>query len=352
MASETLTGTSAMERHSEDQTETSSSGSSISADEKRAERMKRLRELHLRRNEARKLNHQEVAEEDRRKKLPANWEVMQRRVEWENKEEEARKEGEIAVPGENLSVQRREPTNSIHIIMTPDLGIEPGPHWWEEAEARGENYDRVKLLETTAEEADKFERKRKKKNPDEGFSDFATAQYRQYQRLTKQMKPSTDEYRKEKEQRGEAMFPSVDDVNYGGQGKVPEAAVDRMVADLEKHALLFNLSSQANWELVIMGAEQQRQCGLLVSVLDMKSDYPEFKSHSDKLGLFQVVSGSTPGLHLIEKREKYSRRRAHHDEADIDYINERNMKFNQKLARFYDPFTSEIKQNLERGTAI
>ena len=30
------------------------------------------------------------------------------------------------------------------------------------------------------------------------------------------------------------MFPSVDDVNYGGRGKVPEAAVDRMVADLEK----------------------------------------------------------------------------------------------------------------------
>ena len=41
---------------------------------------------------------------------------------------------------------------------------------YQEAEARGENYDRVKLLETTAEEADKFERKRKKKNPDEGFS--------------------------------------------------------------------------------------------------------------------------------------------------------------------------------------
>ena len=42
-------------------------------------------------NEARKLNHQEVAEEDRRKKLPTNWEATQRRVEWENKEEEARK---------------------------------------------------------------------------------------------------------------------------------------------------------------------------------------------------------------------------------------------------------------------
>lgn len=32
-----------------------------------------------------------MAEEDRRKKLPANWEAMQRREEWENKEEEARK---------------------------------------------------------------------------------------------------------------------------------------------------------------------------------------------------------------------------------------------------------------------
>jgi pre-mRNA-splicing factor SYF2 len=42
----------------------------------------------------------------------------------------------------------------------------------------------------------------------------------------------------------------------------------------------------------------------------------------------------------------------HNDEADIDYINERNMKFNKKLERFYGQYTSEIKQNLERGTAI
>ena len=42
-------------------------------------------------NEARKLNHQEVVEEDRRKKLPTNWDAIQRRLEWENKEEEAKK---------------------------------------------------------------------------------------------------------------------------------------------------------------------------------------------------------------------------------------------------------------------
>lgn len=54
----------------------------------------------------------------------------------------------------------------------------------------------------------------------------------------------------------------------------------------------------------------------------------------------------------IEKRAKYSRRRAYNDDADIDYINERNAKFNKKAERFYGKYTAEIKQNLERGTAV
>ena len=54
----------------------------------------------------------------------------------------------------------------------------------------------------------------------------------------------------------------------------------------------------------------------------------------------------------VAKREKYSRRRMHDDDADIDYINERNMKFNKKLERFYNDYTKDIKDNLERGTAV
>ena len=74
-----------------------------------AERLKKLKELHMRRvgviidccngvvrrvspqNEARKLNHKEVVEEDRRKKLPANWESRKKKAEWEVAEEEAKK---------------------------------------------------------------------------------------------------------------------------------------------------------------------------------------------------------------------------------------------------------------------
>ena len=49
------------------------------------------RTLFLLQNEARKLNHQEVVEEDRRNKLPTNWEAKKRRLEWEEEEERKRK---------------------------------------------------------------------------------------------------------------------------------------------------------------------------------------------------------------------------------------------------------------------
>ena len=42
-------------------------------------------------NEARKLNHQEVVEEDKRLKLPANWEAKKARLEWELAEDEKKK---------------------------------------------------------------------------------------------------------------------------------------------------------------------------------------------------------------------------------------------------------------------
>lgn len=54
----------------------------------------------------------------------------------------------------------------------------------------------------------------------------------------------------------------------------------------------------------------------------------------------------------VEKRSRFSRRRAFDADSDIDYINEKNRVFNKKLERFYGQYTAEIKQNLERGTAI
>mmetsp|Transcript_6140 Transcript_6140/g.8935 ORF Transcript_6140/g.8935 Transcript_6140/m.8935 type:complete len:507 (-) Transcript_6140:21-1541(-) len=40
------------------------------------------------------------------------------------------------------------------------------------------------------------------------------------------------------------------------------------------------------------------------------------------------------------------------DALDVSYINQRNKRFNEKINRNYDKHTAEIRQNLERGTAL
>lgn len=217
--------------------------------EQQAERMKRLRELHRMRNEARTHNHQEVIAEDAKNKMPTNWEARKRRAEWILNDQKER----------------------------------------EEAAQKGEDYDRLKLLNVTAVEAERLERKKKKKNPDQGFSDFEAATFRQYNRLIKNMAPKDMEsYEEQKEKYGDAFYAGPNTIVQGLHQDRPEA-VDNLVKSVENQ---------------------------------------------------------------IFKRNKYSRRRMHNDDADIDYINERNAKFNKKLDRFYGEHTAEIKQNLERGTAV
>jgi len=224
-------------------------GKEMSAKEKYAERMKKLRDLHLKRNEARKLNHQEVVEEDRRNKEPKNMEARRRRAEYVLQEEALKAE----------------------------------------CDAQGKDWEIEKLRNLGADEADALDkRKKSKQNPDEGFSSYEQATFRKYSGLTKQIKPDMGTYEVEKYKAGDAFYAEAGTIVHGVH-KDSKDAINKMAEDVIK---------------------QQ------------------------------------------EKREKYSRRRRHDPDADIDYINERNMKFNKKLERFYGSYTKEIKDNLERGTAV
>lgn len=67
----------------------------------------------------------------------------------------------------------------------------------------------------------------------------------------------------------------------------------------------------------------------------------------------QALNRLVDTLHAsAEKRAQFSRRRTEHEEADVDYINSKNKIFNKKLAKAYDSYSVEIRQNLERGSAI
>lgn len=56
----------------------------------------------------------------------------------------------------------------------------------------------------------------------------------------------------------------------------------------------------------------------------------------------------------IEKQAARQKKRKdmEFEQTDVSYINQRNKRFNQKISRNFDKHTAEIKQNLERGTAL
>lgn len=185
---------------------------------------------------------------------------------------------------------------------------------------QGDDYDRVKLLQIDATEAERLARKRKKKNPDPGFADYEQATLRQYNRLVKGIKPNMESYEAAREKLGPAFYGDRNTILHGLHEDKKEA-VDRLVEDVEK------------------------QCGIFIFKIWFHYSRPILLISCDFTFFFFF-------LYRIAKREKYSRRRMHNDDADIDYINERNAKFNQKLERFYGEHTRETKLNLERGTAI
>ena len=102
-----------------------------SSEGKHMERLNRLKKLKMRRQESKKLNRSEMVEEDRKSKLPKNWENRQLIAEWKLNDIEKRKE----------------------------------------CEKEGVDYDRQKLLHVSAADAEKSEaKKRRKNNADLGFS--------------------------------------------------------------------------------------------------------------------------------------------------------------------------------------
>uniref|UniRef100_A0A7I4XV78 Pre-mRNA-splicing factor SYF2 n=1 Tax=Haemonchus contortus TaxID=6289 RepID=A0A7I4XV78_HAECO len=210
----------------------------------------RFRKLHQLRQQSRKANHEQVVEEDRKSKLPTNHEAKKAREEWELQEMEERKKAEEA----------------------------------------GLDYERLKALNTPADVAARVEMKRKrKKNPDQGFSSYEDMTLRQHTRLTTNLKPDGESYKKMREIVGEDQFYPTANTLIHGSHYPTSAAMEKLAQD--------------------------------------------------------VVGQS-------KRREQFHRRRLFDPDAPIDYINDKNMRFNKKLEKFYGQYTEDIKEDLERGTAV
>jgi len=147
------------------------------------------------------------------------------------------------------------------------------------------------LINITVEEAEeKIKKKGKKKSAPFGWDVFnQDAMYNGYKKRTKNIKVDLDRYEKQKQQLGDDFFADADNLKYGKIAPIDKEGINEMVKELRENNA---------------------------------------------------------------KKSTFSRRRAIHPDADVDYINERNRVFNKKISRSFDKYTAEIKQNLERGTAV
>ena len=147
-------------------------------------------------NEARKLNHQEVVEEDRRKKLPVNYESRRRRAEWEIQEEEAKKVIKYLMNIHEVIYSIYSELKKQEKIMSRLKCWRPVLMSW--IDLKGREKRKIPILDSLVSVS---------------LSsiylssiylfislDYQQASYRQYQRLSKQIKPDMENYEKQKQE--------------------------------------------------------------------------------------------------------------------------------------------------------
>ncbi|RPD76187.1 SYF2-domain-containing protein [Lentinus tigrinus ALCF2SS1-7] len=188
-----------------------------------------------------------------------------------------------------------------------------------DAEDRGEDIERQKNWEYTIEENDQWEKKlaRKARRADFSFNDDADAARRKYKKDLDFIKPDLESYNRQK-----------------------EIALGLTAGTLSKPGAASSSSAVTTFDP--SGGALQVAPTSLQHLL-----YADNKPSEDAID--RVISKINKD---VDKKSKFSRKRANEDEGDVTYINERNRVFNKKIARYYDKYTAEIRASFERGTAL
>ncbi|KAG0007214.1 hypothetical protein BGZ80_004934, partial [Entomortierella chlamydospora] len=173
-----------------------------------------------------------------------------------------------------------------------------------DAEEAGEDYERSQFWNYSAESVEKWNEKQEAKRirMDNKFTDWDQVNHKKYLKQVGELKPNLAAYNAKKEaamhtnEDGELVVASdsgfyrdANSVAFLSDDKPDTLAVDRLAADVAKQ---------------------------------------------------------------IDARTRFSKRRAQRDDEDVNYINDANRRFNQKISRFYDKYTKDIRDDFERGTAL
>ncbi|CAL8580994.1 Pre-mRNA-splicing factor SYF2 [Xanthoria parietina] len=183
--------------------------------------------------------------------------------------------------------------------------------------ADGEDFERKRAWDWTVEESEKWDKrmsKKEKHREDVAFQDYRQDARKIYKRQLRDLQPDMEGYEREK-------AAAVQKAAMSGGLEIVETE-DGELAAVDKNGTFYSTADSTDF---VENKPQKTAVDRLVSDIK-KAEEVRLKKRRDR-----------------GKGE---------DEGDITYINDKNKQFNQKLARFYNKYTAEIRDSFERGTMI
>ncbi|KAK6208164.1 Pre-mRNA-splicing factor syf2 [Pestalotiopsis sp. IQ-011] len=188
-----------------------------------------------------------------------------------------------------------------------------------ETEEAGEDFERKRAWDWTVEESERWDKRVKKRaaaRDNAAFRDYAEEGSKAYKRGIKGMSaPDMERYERDK-------MAAIEKAAAGGGLDIVETEDGELIA-VDKDGSFYSTANSTGF-------------------VDNKPD----KAAVDRL----VAEMRKAEENRFKKRRE--RMEKNGDDGDVTYINEKNKQFNQKLDRFYNKYTSEIRDSFERGTMI
>lgn len=222
---------------------------------------------------------------------------------------EATKESQrLATDPSQLTALNRKHAIASHKLLKADT------------EEAGEDFERKRAWDWTIEESERWDkrvRKRDSHRDDTAFRDYARESEKAYKRQMRNMgNPDLERYTREK-----------------------MAAIEKAAA-----AGTLEIVETDDGEMVAVDTD-----GTFFSTADSTA----FAQHKpEKAAVDRLVDDLRKAEAAALKKRRERMAKNGEDSGDVTYINEKNKQFNQKLSRFYNSYTSDLRESFERGTAI
>lgn len=206
-----------------------------------------------------------------------------------------------------------------------------------DTEASGEDFERKRAWDWTAEESARWDARmaeKKRKREEVGFADYSREAGKVYERQIGEMTKrggggsagnAEGGWEERKEAYERSKREAIDAAVRSGGLEIVETETGELIA-VDKDGSFFSTSSAA--------------------------DSSTFGNKPSKASVDRLVKDIKKAEEVRLKKRRERGIKDADDGGDVTFINEKNKQFNQKLARFYDKYTADIRESFERGTAI